>query len=361
MKHMMIALSCVGFVAVSCGKSDDSHPSGPNAVRADLGLVGASDFKNTAKNGQEVSAKLNQASNDTASVKFAKTPRYNGTSSEDMSILSTASVQSFLSERRNPFPTPTNPNTGGSKQKKPVNLTLKTGTNCGDDLNMLNSTYTNVSKGLRETASMLTQLDSQELGEGMTRLPADDKFAVSYSIDLSKVKQENASAQTEQSDVTLVGLALIGAGANETTAVLSTGIDATATGKDSTMTVKGGLVVSAETTQKLLKFGANADLNDNTKNGNAHGKIDAKMNLLAGNTPSISFELTATSNLVPATDGRGNGTLDDKDHTYAAKYSIERLANSDVAVTYTFTQDSDKQQGKVILTTDAQGTCVVKN
>lgn len=361
MKNMIVALSCVGFVTVACGKKDDSHPSGPNAVQADLGLVGASDFKNTAKNGEEVSAKLKQAGDDTAKVTFAKTPRSNPPASESVSILSSASVQAFLSDRRNPFPDST-PRSNGSSQGKPLNLAPKTGSNCGDELNLLNSTYTNTAQTLRKAAEMLAELDSQELGDGITRLPANDKFAVSYSIDLSKLKLEStdSTGRSQPLDVTVGGLALIGAGANSTAAVLSTGVDASFADKNSTQTIKGGLVLSAETTQKLLKFGANADVSDTSKDGNAHGSFDAKMNLLAGNSPSISFELSGKSNLLPATDGSSKVTLDEKDHTFAAKYSIERLANNDVAVTYTLSLDGKNQDGKATLTSDAQGMCIVK-
>ena len=360
MKNILIALGTIGLVTVSCGQKDDSKPSGPSVQQPNLGLVDAGDFKNTAKNGQEVGVKLKQASADTGSVQFAKptTP----SSSQHKSILSSAAVQSFLAGPSNQFPTPVTP--GQSNQTQPsqdLKLAPTANSKCGDDLNFLNDTYTNTAKALKMAADQLTQAESRDLGEGVTRLPANDQFAVSYSIDLSKQKlqQQDQSGRMHDVDATLGGTALIGAGANDTMAILSTGVDATATGKDSTMTIKGGLVISTQSTQKLLKLGANADLSDTTKDGTARGNFDAKMNLVAGTSPSISFEVNGKSNLT--SDGTDTVKIDQKDHTFAAKYSIERLANTDVSMIYTVRLDSKDQTAKVILTTDANGACVVKN
>lgn len=391
MKNMLITLSCAGFFTVSCGSKDDDKSSGPGVEQPGIGLVAPADFKNTAKNGQEVSAKLREAGTANASVHFSKTGTANSdrdtnSAATQTNVLLSPRVLAFLggdSNREFPSPIEDGPRNGG--------FNLSENSSCDSELRSLDNVYAATASGLTAAATALEQLDAKDLPEGVTRAPANPQFAVSYSIDLSKVNVETTSPTPDSkesrhlvfmndhsrdsrhssgsvsSDVKLTGLAMIGAAANDTMAVLSIGLNAVATKPDSSQaSMKGGFAVSADNRKKLLQLSATADINAQEKDesgqvANAHASLSTKLDLQAGAKPSVALTLDGKSNLQPANGTTTQMTLTGEDHSVSAVIKIERLANADVAVNYALTVDAKKTETKVVLTNDASNRCVVKS
>lgn len=359
-KNFLIALSCVGVFAVSCSKDDnDGGSSGPNVSRPGLDLVDVGDFKNTAKSGADVSAKFNQASTSTKAVSFGSTRIRNATDTKS-NILSLSSVQSFLS------------GSDFDGESETLKDEIPTANDCLSQLKTLDSVYKGAADGLKETANLLQKMDG-ELPDGIVRGAANDQYAVTYTIDLGKVTQEQTSSPNRRSgsiqtppstNAKISGLAMIGAGANSTTAVLSVGIDATATGDDGSGSFKGGFAAAAHTDQKLLKFSTNANINavgkdDSGKPETKRAAGTAKLVLQAGENPSVDLSVTGTSNV---TAENGSVGLADHDQSVAASIKVQKLANNDVGVSYSITADAEEKKGELTLTTDLKtGTCTVKN
>lgn len=357
MKNMLLALSCVGIFTVSCGSKDDKGgSSGPNAEKPSLELVGASDFKNTAKSGKEVGAKFQEVGKSAAEVKFSQNSRKNSSGSNHENVLALTSVRSFLGDI-----TIEDQDTPGSAPSK-NSFNLDAGSDCASSLKFLDQTFAETSNALVSAAKQLDEVDGAQLQDGITRNPPNDQYAVSFTIDLAKVKSEEGD-QSNRGSMNTTGQAQIGAGANDKMAVLAVGIDAAGSDESMSGTVKGGFVVSADNAQKLIRLAANAAANmnvqdQNGKTQNAHGTLTTDIRLQAGANPSIGFTLSGNGNAVPSKEG--NMAVSNSDHSFGADFKIEKLANNDVAVTYKILQDGKTEGSKVTFTNDANGQCVVK-
>jgi hypothetical protein len=373
MKTIVLTLTAVGMFTTSCNK-DDKNSGGPGVQIPDIGLVAPEGFKNTAKNGAEVASHLSTSSESTGKVSFGR-PQ-NLPSPTPPTSLDRGDVSAFLA----------GDDTFGNT---PLSMP-RVGTDCGSSLNVLQSVYQTTSSTLRSAADALVQLDSSSLPDGVTREPASEQFAVSYAIDLSKMQQESSdersgslpsgsipsgltlSAQPSQS-ANFSGLARVGAGANADVAIVGLGVNVAVTGERDNANGNGGFLVAAYTKEQKLKFNLNSALNavvtDNQgQTHSSNATIGSNATLIAGSLPSVELSLKGNGNATLAGgdssvsgDSRPTIIMDGKDHSIDANFKVEKLSNNDIKFTMAMTADGNTQKQDLILTSDENGNCVVKN
>ena len=92
---------------------------------------------------------------------------------------------------------------------------------------------------------------------------------------------------------------------------------------------------------------------------NIHGTQNVDLTLQAGEKPFIDLGVSGTINGQPVEGGTLNLTAED--HTIAATVRVEAAENNGIKVTYSYTEDAKKTDGKLTMVTDENGQCVVKD
>ena len=318
--------------------------------------------------------------------------------------MNSARVNSFLSSSDFPSSGTTFPSLS-----LPRGEDVKEGGDCSSINSLISSVFEGAASGLRYTATSLEQFKG-ELPAGMTRGAPTEQFAVTYTIDLSQMKVsasdhpqtktpipddsgpvvsfpdgphalvsiptrpgpghnggtgDDSNHGTSPDAVTTSGLVIIGAGANTDMAVLAMGMDASGSSKSGSGTVRAGFAASANQKDKVLKVNLNGNENmtqnaeGTNQTQNIHGTQNVDLTLQAGEKPFIDLGVSGTINGQPVEGGTLNLTAED--HTIAATVRVEAAENNGIKVTYSYTEDAKKTDGKLTMVTDENGQCVVKD
>ena len=148
-------------------------------------------------------------------------------------------------------------------------------------------------------------------------------------------------------------------------AVLAMGMDASGSSKSGSGTVRAGFAASANQKDKVLKVNLNGNENmtqnaeGTNQTQNIHGTQNVDLTLQAGEKPFIDLGVSGTINGQPVEGVTLNLTAED--HTIAATVRVEAAENNGIKVTYSYTEDAKKTDGKLTMVTDENGQCVVKD
>lgn len=166
-----LALAIAACSKDSDKKGDDAPPPGQNPG---LSAVEPS-FKNTAKSGKEVAARLDEVAGKLQQSDLS----LRGTSQRGGPSLKMAKMRAFLADD--------DQDSGASAGEPPQGLDLQDGDDCATMAGRIAHAYTSAVDSLKTTAESLRSWDEGDLPDGVTRNQTDAKFAVSYSVDLDKL------------------------------------------------------------------------------------------------------------------------------------------------------------------------------
>lgn len=399
----------------ACGKHDDGGSSGgSNNTVPNVGLVAGSDFKNTAKNSQEVSDKLRAGC--TAISESKMNTRSSSTScaqstkvSNNLTSLHKDLMSSFLAGQD--FKVSSlgigSTNSGPSAvDMNPNSLNLADGQSCQKTIESINSAYRKTAESLRDAADLLTSMadPNQKLPDGLTVSGPTEQYAVIYTADIGKMQRQAESnsqhAANGKSSVDANGTMSIGAGANDSMAVVGLSADVVSTEDGAAMNVKGSFVTAVDSAAKLLKVNFDASATGQTfiktkstttthndgsseesssddssddatvnsivkADGNVSSrKLDVNLSanslfiLKAGDAPEMTLGMLLNSNLT--FDEAGRVISSDKVKTVTIKYALNAADKNNILVSYEVAAEGRQEGGKFQLQTDKYGHCTAK-
>jgi hypothetical protein len=386
----------------SCGKKEDDSSGGSSQTNLpSAGLVAGDEFRNTAKSTNEVAAKFKSGCEALANPQMGGRSR--GASCESKKTASsgdlTSSIASaFLTGRKftaGSDSVDTVPQDGSpsipSDDMKPSDLSLTTGSSCNKMIEGIKSSYNSAAKSLATVGQALVEFDahSGELPEGMTKSGPTDQYAVIYSMDLAKMKssseENNSMASSQQQsgrvkdDTKVEGSLSIGAGSNDSMAVVGISADMKVFGQDTNVGLKSNMVTAVSIPEKLLKMSLDFGLAGRVPNkqetqdadsftglvSSSTSNLDLNINgnsyftVKSGELPSVTIGALLNSNLTMNDDKKVVTT--DKISTLKFKFTMAAKSKEAVNVAYEASFADKKASGTYDLETDRYGDCSVKS
>jgi hypothetical protein len=360
MIRSMTAFVCISAM-IGCGKKDDDSSSSGPARGPALGLVGGENFKNTAKNGADVSSTMGKLETEMKGGNFALqgVPRSKAKNSSLFSFMMgqvqpsqlAGTSRSFrgIGEQESPGPS------------APSFTNLQFGGSCDSQAAQIDKIYESLIAGMRMASEQLTKLDSKNLPEGVTRLEADDKFAVGYAIDLSKqnlkdstqdLEQEVPQIGAEAQNAKVDGVMTLTAGANDNEVALSSTIKSNAKSEGGSAVIDGGITALGNVSAKTIRVKAIGSVSaQGSEQGSGNFKGDQDLEIVGGANPAVTLKATI--------EGSSSDGSETKSGKVVASFKIAKVAAEKLQLSYSIDNGQEVQQ-KDLMLVSSNGACKVQ-
>lgn len=378
----LLSLIPLSFLVLNCSKDDEGgSSSGPAVTVPSVSLVAGDNFKNTAKDESEVASKFEKSADSFKSTSMGQSssstaPRR----SETSSLLSSAAVQDYLRPE---------PRIQSSPLKLSKPISLEAGSGCGANLDFLNAVYAKSGEGLRAVAQGVTSF-KDELPEGVTKGESTDEFAVTYTMDLSKLQSSSSTSptsdpmpiptedsdfpvqgntpsitpppQSQQREIPVTGIAKLGVGASSDTAVVSLGATISSLDPQMPASFNGGFAAAVNDTKKLLKVNSDltASISGKDESGspqNFAASMNGLLEIQAGTKPSLHLKTSVSGTGVLSSSGVEPAK---ENHSYVADILVSKVDPRNVTVVYSVTGDGKTDGGTLKFASDSYGRCVIE-
>lgn len=365
MSMRKVALLAAIVAVPACSKSDkDDGGSSNKPETPGLNTVAPANFRNTATSAREVGDRVGQVEQGMSQGSLALRQQSNDQKKESSRRLSELTT-SFLAGKG------LNHGRGEiivDEDAPQSGFNLAEGADCSSIAQSIEGTYATTLKGLKASADALVTFD-QKLPEYITKLPANERFAVSYQIDLSRIA-EPAQASQQPGTVAapkISGNALISAGANDHAVGIESSMDVTMQLEASAQNpgiqgrIQAGVAAYADAATQTVKFKSNVVAGGvavDPESGERRATNVAAtfgMGVIGGALPAISFDGSASGNLGVDEQGRP------KNANILAQFTMTKRSDSEISLKLHATVDGKPQSAEVILAANKFGRCVVKS
>lgn len=351
MKIGSFMLAAIGLV--SCKKDGSGPAAGPTVPS--MQLVGMGSFKNTAKNGSEVASKLRTTSQSFGSPTAAKNLRDAGSeiAIQDEFSFRDALQKQALRQHIDRFLARTD--SGEMTWELTPNFEISDGSPCDSGLSKIDEAYLTAATGLRTAADALEQAETSELPKGVKKITAGPQFAVAYSIDLNSLTEQQM-VEAAVDNAKFSGEAMVGAGANASSAILGTGLAATVEMDGGQFKASGNIEFLANDSERSIATAIVGSANGSIIAEGSSDRldmnlsVDAKLSAKGGEEPQVSIQAST----------KGNANMGGESIDLATNMSFRLFENS--AKNLALSMTIDGQSTNVVFEKDARtGYCVVRH